>query len=138
LDILADAVEFVFGHNVETVPSLYPKARPGAVYEVSLNLLRLAKQKFPSCPTKSSLMLGLSETDEEVLQTLKDLRSVGCDRITIGQYLKPSKDSLDVVKYITPEQCKNWGQTAYDLGFKWVISEPFARSSYFAEKSDTR
>jgi len=137
LDILAQATAFVFGHNVETVPSLYSKARPGAVYEISLNLLRLAKQKFPDCPTKSSLMIGLSENDTEILQTLKDLRSVGCDRVTIGQYLKPSKDSLEVIDYITPEKFKYWGQTAYNLGFQWVISEPFARSSYFAEKTET-
>ena len=78
-------------------------------------------------------MLGLGETGDEVEQVLKDLLAVGCDRLTIGQYLKPSKDSLDVVEYITPEKFDWWRQRAADLGFDWVISAPFARSSYFAE-----
>jgi lipoic acid synthetase len=125
--------EFVFAHNVETVPSLYKKARAGGDYKRSLNLLKIAKDKYDSIPTKSSIMLGLGETDEEVEQVLKDLRAVGCDRLTIGQYLKPSKDSLDVVEYITPEKFDWWKQKAIELGFDWVISAPFARSSYFAE-----
>ena len=80
-------------------------------------------------------MLGLGETNTEVEQVLKDLRQVGCDRITIGQYLKPSKRSLDVVEYILPEQFDRWKQKAVELGFSWVISSPFARSSYFAEQN---
>ncbi|MGA2322940.1 MAG: lipoyl synthase [Sedimentisphaerales bacterium] len=125
--------EFVFAHNVETVPSLYSKARQGGNYQRSLNLLKLAKKSFAGVPIKSSIMLGLGETDEEVEQVLKDLRAVGCNRLTIGQYLKPSKDSLDVVEYITPEKFDRWKQKAIELGFDWVISAPFARSSYFAE-----
>jgi len=129
--------EFVFAHNVETVPSLYSKARQGGNYQRSLNLLKLAKKSFAGVLTKSSIMLGLGETDEEVEQVLKDLRAVSCDRLTIGQYLKPSKDSLDVVEYVTPEKFDWWKQKAIELGFNWVISAPFARSSYFAEIENT-
>jgi lipoic acid synthetase len=165
IEILADALPFVFAHNIETVPSLYRKARPGGNYQRSLNLLKLAKETYPAptldlmtshhlqglktvrmphiwststaqsrCgATKSSIMLGLGETDAEVEQALKDLRDVGCDRITIGQYLKPSKDSLEVVEYIPPAKFDWWKKRAIELGFNWVISTPFARSSYFAE-----
>lgn len=137
IEILAQAQPFVFAHNVETVPSLYPKARAGGNYKKSLNLLKLAKESFEDTPTKSSIMLGLGETDEQVEEVLKDLRTVGCSRLTIGQYLKPSKDSLDVVEYITPEKFDSWKHKALELGFNWVISAPFARSSYFAEKTST-
>jgi lipoic acid synthetase len=136
-EILADALPFVFAHNVETVPSLYSKARSGGDYQRSLNLLKMAKESYDGVPTKSSIMLGLGEIDAEVKQTLKDLRDVGCDRITIGQYLKPSKDSLEVIEYVPPAKFDWWKQEAIDLGFKWVISEPFARSSYFAEMATT-
>jgi lipoic acid synthetase len=129
--------EFVFAHNVETVPSLYKKARAGGDYKRSLNLLKLAKDRFDGVPTKSSIMLGLGESDDEVEQVLKDLRSVGCGRLTIGQYLKPSKNSLEVVEYVTPEKFDWWKQKVIELGFDWVISAPFARSSYFAEKPAT-
>jgi lipoic acid synthetase len=135
IEILNSALPFVFAHNVETVSSLYPVARRGGDYQLSLNLLKTAKQKYPGIQTKSSIMLGLGETDDEIEQVLKDLRNTGCDRITIGQYLKPSKDSLDVVEYVRPEKFSYWQQKAIQLGFSWVISEPFARSSYFAEKS---
>ena len=137
IEILAEATPFVFAHNVETVPSLYKKARAGGDYKRSLNLLKIAKDKYGDIPTKSSIMLGLGETDEEVEQVLKDLRAVGCDRLTIGQYLKPSKDSLEVLNYVTPEKFDWWKQKAIDLGFNWVISAPFARSSYFAETTTT-
>jgi lipoic acid synthetase len=137
IDILAEVTPFVFAHNVETVPSLYKKARAGGDYNRSLNLLKIAKDKYGSIPTKSSIMLGLGETDEEVEEVLKDLRAVGCSRLTIGQYLKPSKDSLEVLKYVTPEKFDWWKQRAIDLGFDWVISAPFARSSYFAEMATT-
>jgi len=130
--ILSDALPFVFAHNVETVPSLYPLARAGGDYQLSLNLLKTAKDICEGIQTKSSIMLGLGETAGEIEQVLKDLRSVGCDRITIGQYLKPSKDSLEVVEYITPQRFDFWRQKALGLGFSWVCSEPFARSSYLA------
>ncbi len=105
----------------------------GGDYQRSLGLLRLAKENYTGAPTKSSIMLGLGETDRQVEQVLKDLRSAGVDRITIGQYLKPSKNALDVVKYITPEKFNYWKQKVLELGFAWVICAPFARSSYFAE-----
>lgn len=133
LEILSAALPFVFGHNVETVPSLYSKARPGGDYQRSLGLLRKAKAAWPHIQTKSSLMLGLGETDEELLMVLKDLRGIGCDRLSLGQYLRPSKDSLDVVEYITPEKFDAWAHQAKDLGFTWVMSSPFTRSSYHAE-----
>jgi len=136
IKILAGALPFVFAHNVETVPSLYPAARAGGDYQLSLNLLKMARQSYKNIPTKSSIMLGLGETDAEVEQILKDLRDSGCDRITIGQYLKPSKNSLDVVEYITPQKFDWWKQKAISLGFSWVISSPFARSSYFAEQQN--
>jgi lipoic acid synthetase len=137
IEILRDALPFVFGHNVETVPSLYAKARAGADYEQSLNLLKLAKDGYDGVATKSSIMLGLGETDPEVEQVLIDLRSVGCERITIGQYLRPSPDSLEVVEYIHPEKFELWRQKAAELGFSWIISSPYARSSYFAERQNT-
>jgi len=137
IEILADALPFVFAHNIETVPSLYRKARPGGNYQRSLDLLKLAKETYRDTATKSSIMLGLGETNTEVEQTLKDLRNLGCDRITIGQYLKPSKDSLEVVEYIPPVKFDWWKQKAISLGFSWVMSSPFTRSSYFAEKENT-
>lgn len=135
---LGQCLPFVFAHNVEMAPSLYDTARAGADYQRSLGLLRMAKGSYSNVDTKSSIMLGLGETDAEVSQVLKDLRSVGCDRITIGQYLKPSKDSLDVVEYVMPAKFDRWKQEALELGFSWVISGPFARSSYFAEQDEAQ
>jgi len=134
IEKLREVLPFVFAHNVETVPSLYRIARAGGEYERSLNLLKMAKENYNNIQTKSSIMLGLGEANAEVEQVLKDLREVGCDRITIGQYLKPSKESLEVVEYIQPEKFDWWEQRAHELGFSWVISSPFARSSYFAER----
>lgn len=136
LKILGDALPFVFAHNVETVPSLYRTARAGGNYQRSLNLLKRAKEYPDNIQTKSSIMLGLGETDAEVEQVLKDLRNVGCDKVTIGQYLKPSKNSLEVVEYVTPAKFNWWKQKAVELEFHWVISSPFARSSYFAEQEN--
>ncbi len=134
IEILREVLPFVFAHNVETVPLLYPIARSGGDYQQSLNLLGMAKEAYDGIQTKSSIMLGLGETVTEVTQVLRDLRGVGCDRITIGQYLKPSKDSLEVVEYVPPARFDFWRQKAIELGFSWVISAPFARSSYFAEQ----
>jgi len=134
LEVLADVLPFVFAHNVETVPSLYPAVRPGAEHQASLNLLKAAKETFGNIPTKSSIMLGLGESDSEVEQVLENLRTAGCDRITIGQYLRPSKNCLEVVEYVRPEKFEYWKQKSLRLGFSWVCSEPFARSSFFAEK----
>ena len=137
IEILRDALPFVFAHNIETVPALYPTVRAGADYHKSLNLLKMAKEAYDNVATKSSIMLGLGETDAQVEQVLKDLRNVACDRITIGQYLKPSPDSLEVVEYIHPDRFERWKQQAAELGFSWIISSPFARSSYFAEQQNT-
>jgi lipoic acid synthetase len=137
IEILRDALPFVFAHNVETVPSLYPVARAGGDYQLSLNLLRLARESYDGIQTKSSIMLGLGETDAEIEQVLTDLHGVGCNRITIGQYLKPSKNSLEVVEYMRPEKFEFWKQRATELGFTFCLSSPFARSSYFAEQEQT-
>jgi len=137
LEILSDALPFVFAHNVEMVPALYEIARPGGNYQSSLNLLKMVKQNYADTATKSSIMIGIGETDDQIEQVLCDLRQVGCDRITIGQYLKPSKNCLDVAEYITPEKFDFWKQKALQSGFSWVISSPFARSSYFAEQQNT-
>lgn len=138
LEILQDALPFIFAHNVETIPALYPQARAGGNYERSLRLLRMAKDRLGRTPTKSSLMLGLGETEAQVEQVLRDLRHVGCDRLTIGQYLRPAKDALAVVEYIPPEKFAWWKNRAREIGFPWVLSAPFARSSYCAEQEDAR
>ena len=137
IKILRDALPFVFAHNVETVPSLYPIARAVGSYQRSLNLLKMAKEGYDNIQTKSSIMLGLGETGAEVEEVLRDLRNVGCDRITIGQYLQPSKNSLEVAEYISPARFDWWKQKAIGLGFSWVMCSPFARSSYFAEQENT-
>ncbi len=137
IEILQPALPFVFAHNVETVPSLYPVARMGGDYQLSLDLLKMAKEAYGKIQTKSSIMLGLGETDDEIEQLLKDLRNVDCNRITIGQYLKPSKNSLEVIEYVTPEKFDFWEKRALELGFSWVISSPFARSSYLAEQENS-
>lgn len=138
LETLAEALPFVFAHNVETIPALYPKARSGGNYRLSLDLLQMAHDRYDGIPTKSSIMLGLGETDEAVTEVLQDLRQVGCDRITIGQYLRPSKDSLDVLEYIRPEKFAWWKDRAMEIGFSWVQSSPYARSSYCAEQENTK
>lgn len=134
IEILSDARPFVFGHNVETAPQLYAKARPGGDYQRSLALLKKAKDRWPQTQTKSALMLGLGETEDQILQVLQDLRSVGCDRIAIGQYLKPDKNCLDVEEFITPEKFDQWADQALRFGFTWVMASPFTRSSYRAEE----
>ena len=138
IEILAEVLPFVFGHNVETVPSLYSQVRPGADYQASLSLLRKAKEAYGDVETKSSIMLGLGEKEDEVMGVLRDLRSVGCDRIAIGQYLRPTKEALEVVEYVEPQRFDWWADKAKELGFSWVMSSPFTRSSYHAELEDTK
>ena len=138
LEILRGCLPFVFAHNVETVPSLYTTARAGGNYQRSLNLLKAARENLKIGQTKSSIMLGLGESDIEVEKVLRDLRSAGCERITIGQYLRPSKKSLEVVEYITPAKFDWWKEKAIELGFSWVMSSPFARSSFFAELENAK
>ncbi len=124
----------VFNHNIETVPSLYKMARAGSDYAWSLRLLKEYKARNPHIHTKSGLMLGLGETDTEVLQTLKDLRAHDVEMLTIGQYLQPSAYHLKVQRYVAPEAFKELGALAKHLGFKKVASGPHVRSSYFAEE----
>jgi len=122
----------VFNHNTETVPRLYSKVRRNAEYQRTLNLLAQVKAEAPEIPTKSGLMLGLGETLEEVLEVAADLRGVGCDMLTIGQYLQPSPHLLQVEKYWTPEEFDQIGEECRLLGFSMVASGPFVRSSYHA------
>ncbi|MFP5519955.1 MAG: lipoyl synthase [Bdellovibrionia bacterium] len=130
---LTEAKPDVYAHNIETVERLTPSVRdPRAGYRQSLNVLKYVKEKDPTRFTKSSLMLGLGETDEEVIQSLKDLREVGCDVVTFGQYLQPTPRHLKVVEYVTPDKFKWWQKTAEDMGFLYVASGPLVRSSYRA------
>jgi len=133
LDIFKDCPPDVFNHNLETVPSLYPKVRPGSDYEQSLDLLKSFKEKHPSVKTKSGLMLGVGETERQVIDVLKDLRSHDVDMLTLGQYLQPSKHHLAVEEYVTPEQFQKYKKIADDLGFSQVASGPMVRSSYHAD-----
>ncbi|UOE99745.1 lipoyl synthase [Bdellovibrio bacteriovorus] len=130
---LTDAKPDVYAHNIETVERLTPKVRdPRAGYRQSLRVLEMVKERDPSRYTKSSIMLGLGETDEEILQTLKDLRAVGCDVVTFGQYLQPTPRHLKVVDYVTPEKFQEWQTIAEGMGFLYVASGPLVRSSYRA------
>jgi lipoyl synthase len=131
---LSDALPFVFGHNIETVPRLYPIARPGGDYARSLELLHSVKAAWPDTQTKSAFMLGLGETQDEVMAVLRDLRAAGVDRVSIGQYLCPDKHSLPVAEYVHPEKFDEYGKMAAEMGFTWVMSSPFTRSSYHAEQ----
>jgi lipoic acid synthetase len=130
---VAEAAPDVYNHNVETVPSLYSRVRPQADYRRSLGVLDTARRAGPERLVKSGLMLGLGEKDAEVEAVLRDLRSVGCDLVTIGQYLKPAKDCLEVERYVLPDEFDAWALRARELGFRGVASAPFVRSSYRAE-----
>ena len=122
-----------FNHNLETVERLQGEVRRGATYRRSLALLAAARELAPAIPTKSGLMLGLGETEAEVLQTMGDLRSVDCQRLTLGQYLRPSLAHIPVARYWTPEEFEQLGARARELGFQQVRSGPLVRSSYHAE-----
>jgi len=122
----------VFNHNTETVPRLYHRVRRNAVYQRTLDLLIQVKETDPSIITKSGIMLGLGETREEVLEVCADLRSAGCDMITIGQYLQPAPENLPVERFLPPEEFDEIGDQVRALGFKLVASGPFVRSSYNA------
>jgi lipoic acid synthetase len=130
---LVEAKPDVFAHNVETVERLQKKVRdPRAGYQQSMNVLALVKKIDPTRYTKTSLMLGLGETDEEILQTLKDLRAIDCDVVTFGQYLQPTQRHLNVEEFITPEKFQHWQKVAEEMGFLYVASGPLVRSSYRA------
>lgn len=133
LDALSESPPDVFNHNLETVPRLYRKARPGADYEWSLDLLRRFGERHPEIPTKSGLMLGLGEDMEEVRAVIRDLRAHGCDMLTVGQYLQPSRYHLAVERFATPDEFKALGDFARELGFVNVASAPMVRSSYHAD-----
>jgi lipoic acid synthetase len=135
LDQLAgDALPDVFNHNLETVPRLYRRARPGADYRGSLALLAEFKRRHPKVPTKSGLMLGLGETRDEVLTVMADLREQGCDMLTLGQYLQPSRDHLPVLRYWTPAEFEDLRATGEAMGFASVASGAMVRSSYHADR----
>ncbi|MDO8955040.1 MAG: lipoyl synthase [Gammaproteobacteria bacterium] len=134
IDVISANPPDVFNHNVETVQRLYAQARPGSDYQWSLSLLKNMKERLPHVPTKSGLMLGLGETNEEIEQVLVDLRAHNVDMLTIGQYLQPSKFHLPIQRYATPAEFKMLGDIAKKLGFKNVASGPNVRSSYHAEQ----
>ncbi len=133
LEIFQTCAPDVFNHNLETVPSLYPQVRPGASYEYSLKLLQSFKQQHPDVTTKSGLMLGVGENEQQVLDVLSDLRAHDVDMLTLGQYLQPSKHHLAVEEYITPKQFERYKVLATKMGFSQVASGPMVRSSYHAD-----
>ncbi len=122
----------IYNHNTETVPRLYKKARPGGRYERLLEIFRIAKRLAPTVPTKTGIILGLGETNEEVVEVMKDLRAVDVDILTLGQYLRPSDGHIALDRYVTPEEFRWFYDTGMALGFKHVESGPLVRSSYHA------
>ncbi|MBB5173536.1 lipoyl synthase [Texcoconibacillus texcoconensis] len=134
LRILMDAKPDILNHNIETVESLTPRVRARATYERSIEFLRRAKEMQPKIPTKSSLMIGLGETKEEIIQTMDDLRAVDVDILTIGQYLQPTKKHLKIEKYWRPEEFRELKEIALEKGFKHCESGPLVRSSYHADE----
>lgn len=134
LDILAAAPPDVMNHNLETVPRLYKQARPGSDYAHSLKLLQDFKALHPTIPTKSGLMIGLGETDEEILEVMRDLRSHSVDMLTLGQYLQPSSHHLPVLRYMEPERFTWFEEQALAMGFRHAACGPMVRSSYHADQ----
>lgn len=133
LQSLGTSLPDVFNHNLETVPRIYRESRPGADYHGSLRLLRRFKNTYPLIPTKSGLMAGLGENDEEIIEVMKDLREHDCDMLTIGQYLQPSRNHLPVQRYVHPEQFEKYKTLGLEMGFSEVASGPLVRSSYQAD-----
>lgn len=124
----------VFNHNIETVPRLYSVARPQADYGRSLKVLEMAKNIDPDMVTKTGIMVGLGETEKEMIETFQDLLNVGCNILTIGQYLQPSKENLPVIRFVPPEEFQKLRDIALEMGFDEVASGPFVRSSYHAKE----
>src|SRR4051812_25806083 len=137
IDVVLSAEPEVFNHNMETVARLQQHVRRKSQYAVSLKVLEHAKRARPSVRTKSGLMLGLGETTEEIIETLADLRAVGCNLVTLGQYLQPSARPLPVDRYLPPDEFDELGRLARSLGFDQVASGPFVRSSYHADEMAT-
>ena len=133
VDILTETPPDVFNHNMETVPRLYKAVRPGSDYEWSLQLLKKYKAKNPDVRTKSGLMVGIGETNEEIIQVMKDLRAHDVDMLTIGQYLQPSRSHLKVERFVTPEEFDEFSRLAKEMGFKHAACGPLVRSSYHAD-----
>ncbi|MBI5892694.1 MAG: lipoyl synthase [Deltaproteobacteria bacterium] len=133
LKIVMDERPDIFNHNLETVPSLYKIVRPQADYRQSLKVLEMAKDMSFGTITKSGIMVGLGETRDEVKEVLRDLKSAGCDAVTIGQYLRPTKNNLEVKEYIHPDIFKEYEEYGKEIGLKYVYAGPFVRSSYNAE-----
>jgi lipoic acid synthetase len=134
LELILQAKPEVLNHNTETIPRLYKRVRPQGDYARSLEVLSRSRQLAPQVYTKSGIMVGLGETDEEVRQVIQDLRSVNCDILTIGQYLQPSQKHLGVQEFVTPEQFDAWREFGEAIGFLQVVSSPLTRSSYHAEQ----
>ena len=134
LNILKAAPPDVMNHNLETAPRLYKEARPGSDYQFSLDLLRRFKEEVPGVPTKSGIMVGLGETDDEIRQVMRDMRAHNIDMITIGQYLAPSGHHLPVRRYVTPDMFKQFEKEAYELGFTHAAVGAMVRSSYHADE----
>jgi lipoic acid synthetase len=134
LERLSSAVPDVMNHNLETVPRLYRQARPGADYSHSLTLLAEFKRRFPRIPTKSGLMVGLGETDEEIVEVMRDLRGHSVEMLTIGQYLQPSAHHLPVARYVEPAVFEDYARIASELGFIHAACGPLVRSSYHADQ----
>ncbi len=132
IDKVVGAKPDVFNHNIEVVPSLYPKARPQGSFERAMDILYYVKNTYPNIVTKTGLMLGLGERKEEILEVLKKLKAVDCDIVTIGQYMQPSKEHLEVQKYYKPEEYEDLIQEAKNIGIKVPIFAPLVRSSYQA------
>ncbi|MFM5878979.1 lipoyl synthase [Aeromonas sanarellii] len=133
LEVFRETPPDVFNHNLETAPRMYRVARPGADYKWSLELLRRIKEMHPHVPTKSGLMMGLGETNEEIVQVLKDLREHGVNMLTLGQYLQPSRHHLPVKRYVPPAEFDELKDVAMALGFSHAACGPFVRSSYHAD-----
>ena len=134
IDVLGRALPDVLNHNMETVPRLYKQARPGADYAHSLEFLRQFRQRYPHVPTKSGLMVGLGETDEEILDVMRDLRAHDVEMLTIGQYLAPSTHHLPVTRYVHPDTFKMFEAEAKKMGFTGAACAPMVRSSYWADQ----
>ena len=132
IETVLDARPEIYNHNTETVPRLYKKARPGGRYERVLNIFRVAKRLAPDIPTKTGIILGMGETIEEVLATMRDLRTVDVDILTLGQYLRPSAAHIALDRYYTPEEFRSLYEAGMEMGFRHVESGPLVRSSYHA------